>query len=304
MQRHINISAHQGLDIVNPAQQHAARNNILSKAVRSLPTSYQQHRRKMRARGTTRNVNPPRIKSQRSSLPMQRSDRLPALLHNRSQRGPRCQGVIDRRERNSIRNAIRRRIKRLVLGVFLPVTSMDINQQRRRSGSRGKIIECFIRPLAPEQILLAAKTRLGVAAARDVCLQKRFNRSHTTARRILPLALGQRPIPPIGVVICHREEGRVFSWNHRTHSGVRNPRSQFFRSSLVHLSLHEAGSRHNRQRKAERVAELVLTDLPYSVPSPAYLSIRSWHQCPASKSSVADSSTLLWARALNLRATC
>jgi len=66
----------------------------------------------------------------------------------------------------------------------------------------------------------------------------------------------------------------VFSWNHETHSGVRNPRSQFFRSSLVHLSLHEAGRRRNRQRKAERVARLVLTDLPYSVPSPAYLSIR------------------------------
>jgi hypothetical protein len=31
----------------------------------------------------------------------------------------------------------------------------------------------------------------------------------------------------------------------------RNPRSQFSRSSLVHLSLHEAGSRRNRQRKAE-----------------------------------------------------
>jgi hypothetical protein len=45
----------------------------------------------------------------------------------------------------------------------------------------------------------------------------------------------------------------VSSWNHETHSGVRNPRSQFFRSSLVHLSLHEAGSRRSRQRKAERV---------------------------------------------------
>src|SRR5260370_24951050 len=69
-------------------------------------------------------------------------------------------------------------------------------------------------------------------------------------------------------------EGKVFSWNHETHSGVRNPRSQFFRSSWVHLSLHEAGSRRNRKRKAEREARLGLTDLPYSVPSPAYLSIR------------------------------
>ena len=69
-------------------------------------------------------------------------------------------------------------------------------------------------------------------------------------------------------------EGKAFSWNDETHSGVRNPRSQFFRSSLVHLSRHEAGSRRNRQRKAERVARLVLTDLPYSVPSPAYLPIR------------------------------
>jgi hypothetical protein len=67
----------------------------------------------------------------------------------------------------------------------------------------------------------------------------------------------------------HALEGKVFSWIHETHSGVRNPSSQFFRSSLVHLSLHEAGSRRNRQRKAERVARLVLTDLPYSVPSPA-----------------------------------
>jgi hypothetical protein len=58
-------------------------------------------------------------------------------------------------------------------------------------------------------------------------------------------------------------EGKVFSWNHETHSGVRNPRSQFFRSSLVHPSLHEAGSRRNRQRKAEQVPRLVLTGLPY-----------------------------------------
>src|SRR6204780_2703461 len=104
---------------------------------------------------------------------MQRSNRPPALLDNRSQRGPRCQSVIDCRERNSIRNAIRRRKKRFLLGVFLPVTSVDINQQRCRGGGCGEIIECFIWPLAPEQILLAAKARLGVPVGGEGRFQKR-----------------------------------------------------------------------------------------------------------------------------------
>jgi hypothetical protein len=72
-------------------------------------------------------------------------------------------------------------------------------------------------------------------------------------------------------LLLHESDGLC---RRHTHSGVRNPRSQFVRSSLVHPSLHEAGSQHNRQRKAERVARLVLTDLPYSVPSPPYLPIR------------------------------
>src|SRR5208283_5722624 len=79
------------------------------------------------------------------------------------------------------------------------------NQQRCISGRRRKIIEYFIRPLAPKQILLAAKTRFRITTARDVCIQERFNRSHTAARRILPLALGERPIPPIRRVVCHVE---------------------------------------------------------------------------------------------------
>ena len=35
----------------------------------------------------------------------------------------------------------------------------------------------------------------------------------------------------------------MFSCNRETPSGVRNRRSQFFRSSLVQLSLYEAGGR-------------------------------------------------------------
>src|SRR5271170_1322483 len=87
--------------------------------------------------------------------------------------------------------------------MLLPVTSVKINQQRRIRRRRREIIEYFMRPLAPEQILLAAKARFRIPAARDVCGEERFNRSYAAARRILPLALGERPIPPIRGVVCH-----------------------------------------------------------------------------------------------------
>src|SRR5580704_16183671 len=95
--------------------------------------------------------------------------------------------------------------------MLLPVTSVDIYQQRRIRRRRREIIECFIRPLAPEQILLAAKTHFRIPAARYVCFQKRFNRSHTAARRIFPLALSERPIPPIRGVVCHVETDSAIS---------------------------------------------------------------------------------------------
>src|ERR1700730_10028622 len=179
MQLRINISAHQWLKIVNPAEQHAAGNNIISKSIRSLPTCNQEHRGKMRPGGITSNINTARIESQRRSLPMQRGNRPPALLHNRSKRGVRRQRVINRRERNSIRQAIRRRKQRFVLRQFLPVTSVEINQQRRISGPGRKIVERFIRSLAPEQILLAAKSLLRFAAARSISVQVRCDRGHT-----------------------------------------------------------------------------------------------------------------------------
>src|SRR5580658_1817857 len=80
---------------------------------------------------------------------------------------------------------------------------MKINQQGRISGRRWKIIKRLIRSIAPEQIVLAAKSSLRVAAARGVSFQVRRDRSHTAARRILPLAFGQRPIAPVRGIVWH-----------------------------------------------------------------------------------------------------
>src|SRR5580658_2499618 len=134
---------------------------------------------------------------------MQRGNRPPALLHNRSNGGPRRQGVINRRKRNSIPDAIRRCKKRFVLRQFLPVTSVKRDEQWDISGRRRKIIECFIGPLAPDQVFPAAKPPLRIPAALRVSVQVRTNRSHAATRRILPFALSQRPISPVRGVVCH-----------------------------------------------------------------------------------------------------
>src|SRR5271170_2640411 len=107
--------------------------------------------------------------------------------------------------------------------MLLPITSVEINQQRRTRGCRRKIIEYFIRPLAPGQILPAAKLPLRVAAARDVCLDERFNRSNTTARRILPFALHERPTPPVCWVMRHVEAD----------SSDRFRRKQYYKSAVL-----------------------------------------------------------------------
>src|SRR5271166_2084528 len=80
---------------------------------------------------------------------------------------------------------------------------MKINQQGSIGGCRGKKIERLIRTFAPKQVLTATKARLGVAAPGGVSVQIRCKRSHTAARRILPLAFSQRPIAPVRGVACH-----------------------------------------------------------------------------------------------------
>src|SRR5271154_228449 len=120
--------------------------------------------------------------------------------------------------------------------MLLPITSVEINQQRRTRGCRRKIIEYFIRPLAPGQILLAAKLPLRVAAAGDIRVDERFNRRHTAARRILPFALRDRPIPPVGWVMCHVQAD----------SANRFRRKQYYKTAAAlwnRAPIHEAGVR-------------------------------------------------------------
>src|SRR5271168_3719767 len=103
-------------------------------------------------------------------------------------------------------------------------------------GRRRKIIEYFIRPLAPRQILLAAKLPLCVAAAGDIRVDERFNRSHAAARRILPFALRERPIPPVGWVMCHVQAD----------SANRFRRKQYYKTAAAlwnRAPIHEAGVR-------------------------------------------------------------
>src|SRR5271155_2048662 len=223
MQRRINICADQRLQIVNPAEQHTTGTDMVGEPGLPLPAFDQQHRSKMRAGGIPRNVNPPRIETQRRGLPMQRSDRPPALRYDESDAGPWRQSVINRSKRNSIRDAIRRCKKRFVLRVLLPVTPVDVNQQRRIRGCRWEIIEYFIRPIAPEQILLAAKARFRIAAARDVFVQERFNRSNAGARRILTLALGERPFSPVRGVVCHVRIDSAIRFRGKQYYKATNP---------------------------------------------------------------------------------
>src|SRR5277367_4792759 len=120
--------------------------------------------------------------------------------------------------------------------MLLPITSVEINQQRRTRGCLRKIIEYFIRPLAPGQILLAAKLPLCVAAAGDIRVDERFNRSHAAARRILPFALRERPMPPVCWVTCHVEADSA-NWFRR---------KQYYKSAAAlrnHAPIYKAGVR-------------------------------------------------------------
>src|ERR1700691_4902107 len=157
----------------------------------------------MRPSRTARKIQAVTLEAEHARLRMKPGDRSPALIDDHLHTGVRRQSVIDGRERDAIRHTTRRGKQRFVLRQFLPIATMNKNEQRGVARSGWKIIQGFFWLVAPPQILLANERLLRLPASNCVLRQEGLDGGHTTAWRIFLLNPRERPIAPGQVLWTH-----------------------------------------------------------------------------------------------------